>query len=61
MSDEEDKQIQELPYDRPINIHEMVRTNAIGLRYTVTGEYLYFHYMQDGFNDGGWGCAYRSM
>lgn len=45
MSNDEDKQIAELPYDRPINIHDMLKTNALGLRYTVTGEYLYFHYM----------------
>lgn len=27
----------------------------------VKGNYLYFHYMQDSFNDNGWGCAYRSF
>lgn len=27
----------------------------------VKGEYVYHHYMQDGFNDSGWGCAYRSF
>ncbi|XP_063635995.1 probable Ufm1-specific protease 2 [Cydia splendana] len=27
----------------------------------VRGRYGYYHYMQDGFNDDGWGCAYRSM
>ncbi len=25
------------------------------------GLYVYYHYMQDGFNDNGWGCAYRSF
>ncbi|CAH0721674.1 unnamed protein product, partial [Brenthis ino] len=27
----------------------------------VFGRYTYHHYMQDNFNDDGWGCAYRSM
>ncbi|BET03059.1 thiolester hydrolase activity [Nesidiocoris tenuis] len=27
----------------------------------VRGFYNYFHYLQDGENDDGWGCAYRSL
>ncbi|CUI15587.1 peptidase, putative [Bodo saltans] len=27
----------------------------------VTGDYDYYHYKIDGFNDDGWGCAYRSL
>ncbi|CAD5116275.1 DgyrCDS5182 [Dimorphilus gyrociliatus] len=27
----------------------------------VKGRYTYHHYMQDNFNDSGWGCAYRSL
>lgn len=27
----------------------------------VKGSYDYYHYGQDGFDDNGWGCAYRSM
>lgn len=27
----------------------------------VKGKYEYFHYMQDKFDDNGWGCAYRSL
>jgi hypothetical protein len=27
----------------------------------VKGDYDYHHYMQDGFDDNGWGCAYRSL
>ena len=27
----------------------------------VDGRYSYHHYMQDNFNDNGWGCAYRSL
>lgn len=41
----------------------------VGLKSTVTGgkqslvqgKYTYHHYMQDQFNDDGWGCAYRSL
>lgn len=29
--------------------------------YLVDGLYDYHHYMQDKFNDAGWGCAYRSL
>ena len=61
MGSDEDKQVSDIPFDRPINIHEMLRTMPTGLRYSVCGDYLYYHYMQDGFNDNGWGCAYRSM
>lgn len=28
---------------------------------TVYGLYAYHHYMQDNFDDNGWGCAYRSL
>lgn len=27
----------------------------------IRGSYEYYHYMQDRFNDSGWGCAYRSL
>jgi hypothetical protein len=27
----------------------------------VQGSYVYYHYMQDAFDDDGWGCAYRSL
>ena len=29
--------------------------------YLVHGEYIYYHYMQDRYDDKGWGCAYRSL
>lgn len=32
-----------------------------GKQYLVKGQYAYYHYMQDNFNDNGWGCAYRSF
>ena len=31
------------------------------LKAFVKGNYYYFHYNQDNFNDAGWGCAYRSL
>lgn len=27
----------------------------------VQGSYVYHHYMQNHFDDNGWGCAYRSL
>ncbi|XWS51339.1 hypothetical protein CRYUN_Cryun12cG0168700 [Craigia yunnanensis] len=27
----------------------------------VQGSYEYYHYLHDGFDDSGWGCAYRSL
>ena len=27
----------------------------------VDGDYVYYHYMQDNFDDNGWGCSYRSF
>lgn len=32
-----------------------------GKQSLVQGNYTYHHYMQDKFNDDGWGCAYRSL
>jgi hypothetical protein len=32
-----------------------------GTIHMVQGPYVYFHYMQDGIDDNGWGCAYRSL
>jgi len=29
--------------------------------HAVQGPYMYYHYMQHGFDDKGWGCAYRSL
>ncbi|XP_026326461.1 ufm1-specific protease 2 [Hyposmocoma kahamanoa] len=47
-----------------VNPHEAVTmpptNNEINVA-LVRGRYTYHHYMQDNFNDDGWGCAYRSM
>uniref|UniRef100_A0A803KQF1 Probable Ufm1-specific protease n=1 Tax=Chenopodium quinoa TaxID=63459 RepID=A0A803KQF1_CHEQI len=32
-----------------------------GLMSLVQGSYEYHHYLQNGFDDSGWGCAYRSL
>ncbi|KAK9117403.1 hypothetical protein Sjap_016350 [Stephania japonica] len=32
-----------------------------GLVSLIDGSYEYYHYLQDGFDDSGWGCAYRSL
>ncbi|EFO24549.2 Ufm1-specific protease 2 [Loa loa] len=32
-----------------------------GKVYFISGSYNYHHYMQDGIDDTGWGCAYRSF
>ena len=32
-----------------------------GTTHCVRGSYEYYHYMQDRFDDAGWGCAYRSL
>eukprot|EP01017_Pseudomicrothorax_dubius_P039423 TRINITY_DN6048_c0_g1_i1.p1 TRINITY_DN6048_c0_g1~~TRINITY_DN6048_c0_g1_i1.p1 ORF type:complete len:589 (-),score=143.10 TRINITY_DN6048_c0_g1_i1:136-1902(-) len=36
-------------------------TVAGGKKSIVDGSYTYFHYLQDGASDDGWGCAYRSL
>ena len=43
-----------------INTHEglNLKGNEVAL---VQGRYAYHHYMQDNFDDNGWGCAYRSL
>jgi hypothetical protein len=44
------------------NIHQYVPKSPVNGRVSlVPGRYDYHHYMQDGFNDKGWGCAYRSF
>ena len=53
--------------DRPnsgvlINVHEGLPPSGVnGEVAIVDGIYSYHHYMQDNFDDNGWGCAYRSL
>ncbi|XP_055531670.1 probable Ufm1-specific protease 2 [Wyeomyia smithii] len=64
------------PYFRKANAFRFRETNSkllfnphVGVKRQLTegrlsvvqGRYSYHHYMQDGFNDDGWGCAYRSL
>uniref|UniRef100_A0A2A4JZR1 Probable Ufm1-specific protease 2 n=1 Tax=Heliothis virescens TaxID=7102 RepID=A0A2A4JZR1_HELVI len=49
---------------RLVNPHEAIPPQPLKPDVTVAlvrGRYTYHHYMQDNFNDDGWGCAYRSM
>ncbi|KAF8100085.1 hypothetical protein N665_0231s0024 [Sinapis alba] len=32
-----------------------------GVASLIQGSYEYYHYLQDSFDDSGWGCAYRSL
>ena len=44
--------------------HPLINSDVINEKYflsTIKGDYIYFHYRQDGMNDEGWGCAYRSL
>lgn len=45
-----------------LNPHIGLKSSVIGGKQSlVQGFYTYHHYMQDKFNDDGWGCAYRSL
>uniref|UniRef100_A0AC34F4L2 Ufm1-specific protease n=1 Tax=Panagrolaimus sp. ES5 TaxID=591445 RepID=A0AC34F4L2_9BILA len=44
-----------------INPHLEVKHKPKDLCSIVKGNYAYFHYHCDGFDDAGWGCAYRSL
>ncbi|XP_075981242.1 UFM1 specific peptidase 1 [Anticarsia gemmatalis] len=44
------------------NIHETAGTRKeTGRTYLVSGNYEYYHYLCDGFDDRGWGCGYRTL
>ncbi|OVA20526.1 Peptidase C78 [Macleaya cordata] len=45
------------------DVHNGVPRSGVsgGLISVVDGSYEYYHYLQDGFDDSGWGCAYRSL
>lgn len=46
-----------------LDVHVGLKAAAVsgGRQYLVQGSYGYHHYMQDAFDDNGWGCAYRSL
>ncbi|KAF4034787.1 Peptidase family C78 [Phytophthora infestans] len=46
------------------NVHEGIPRSGVGdncQSALVDGFYGYYHYLQQGMNDKGWGCAYRSL
>lgn len=44
-----------------LSVHTSLLQSPKGQVSAVTGVYAYYHYMQQGTNDAGWGCAYRSL
>ncbi|KAL9228409.1 hypothetical protein vseg_003995 [Gypsophila vaccaria] len=45
------------------DVHSSIPSSGVsgGLVSLVQGSYEYHHYLQGGFDDSGWGCAYRSL
>lgn len=45
------------------DVHTEVPSSGVsgGLISRVGGSYEYYHYLQNSFDDSGWGCAYRSL
>ncbi|XP_021208437.1 probable Ufm1-specific protease 1 [Bombyx mori] len=44
-----------------VNIHESLVSKQTGKSYLIKGNYEYYHYLCDGFDDRGWGCGYRTL
>ncbi|GAB2269736.1 hypothetical protein Dimus_004657 [Dionaea muscipula] len=45
------------------DVHSGIPSSGVsgGVISLVQGSYEYYHYLQEGFDDSGWGCAYRSL
>lgn len=43
------------------NVHESLAAPESGKTFLIQGDYDYWHYGCDGFNDRGWGCGYRTL
>ncbi|GMH16749.1 hypothetical protein Nepgr_018590 [Nepenthes gracilis] len=45
------------------DVHTGIPSSGVsgGLVSLIQGSYVYYHYLQEGFDDSGWGCAYRSL
>ncbi|KAK8959644.1 putative Ufm1-specific protease [Platanthera guangdongensis] len=45
------------------NVHTQIPSSGVsgGVISLVAGSYEYYHYLLDGIDDNGWGCAYRSL
>lgn len=48
---------------RLTNVHVGLSSSGVagGQMRLLEGSYEYYHYLQDDFDDSGWGCAYRSL
>ena len=47
--------------EKLVNPHLKINHGPFVDCHVISGRYTYYHYMQDNFNDKGWGCAYRSL
>lgn len=45
------------------DVHLGISSSGVsgGVVSMIQGSYEYHHYLQDGYDDSGWGCAYRSL
>ncbi|ONM32472.1 putative Ufm1-specific protease [Zea mays] len=45
------------------DIHRELPSSGVsgGVMSLIDGSYEYYHYLHDGIDDNGWGCAYRSL
>uniref|UniRef100_A0A0E0MLF0 Probable Ufm1-specific protease n=1 Tax=Oryza punctata TaxID=4537 RepID=A0A0E0MLF0_ORYPU len=55
----EEKQSSSLLQD----VHREIPSSGVsgGIMSLIDGSYKYYHYLHDGIDDNGWGCAYRSL
>ena len=66
-TDNNDNKNKEYNYQHLLNPHLSISniseppSNTHVIRGMIRGDYHYYHYNQDNFNDAGWGCAYRSL
>ncbi|TKW28366.1 hypothetical protein SEVIR_3G313800v4 [Setaria viridis] len=47
----------------PRDVHREIPSSGVsgGIMSLIDGSYEYYHYLHDGIDDNGWGCAYRSL
>ncbi|KAG6473736.1 hypothetical protein ZIOFF_067653 [Zingiber officinale] len=59
------KTINPLKYGTPLlkDVHNEIPSSGVsgGIISLIDGSYEYYHYLLQGFDDNGWGCAYRSL
>lgn len=67
ITENDDNKKKEYKYEHLLNPHLSISniseppSNTHIIRAMIRGDYHYYHYNQDNFNDAGWGCAYRSL